>query len=97
MEKTYGMLLAKSKSFPGRGIWLANGWSHCRGVSMRPGLIHLQPFFEDFNGGEEVVALGDEQVDIVEVFVAFEAVGEVVVGIHCGARNCSRNFTELRQ
>ena len=35
---------------------------------------------EEDDGGAEVVVEGDEQVDVVEVFLAAEAVGQVVAG-----------------
>jgi hypothetical protein len=38
------------------------------------GLVFVEPAFEEGDGGEEVVAFGDEQVDGVEVFLAAEAV-----------------------
>ena len=47
-------------------------------------MVVVQPSFEDVDGGAEVVAEDAEQVDVVEVFVAGEAVGEVVAGIDGG-------------
>jgi hypothetical protein len=41
-----------------------------------PGLILLQPLFEECDGGEEVVTLGEEQVDVYQVRWVGEAVGE---------------------
>ena len=40
---------------------------------------------QEGDGGAEVIAQGDEQVDVVEVFLAAEAVGEVVARIDGGA------------
>ena len=37
---------------------------------------------EDFDGWDEVIALSHQQVDIVEVLVATEAVGKIIAGIH---------------
>ena len=48
-------------------------------------MIFIEPAFEEGNGGEEVVAFGDEQVDGVGVFLAGEAVGEVVAWVDGGA------------
>ena len=46
-----------------------------------PSLVLLQPAFEQGDGGAEVIVQGDKQVDVVEVLVAVEAVGEVVGGL----------------
>ena len=48
------------------------------------GLVFVEPAFEDGDGGAEVVAEDDEQVDVVEVFLAAEAVGEVVAWVDGG-------------
>jgi hypothetical protein len=48
------------------------------------GLVSLEQAFEDGDGGAEVVAEDEEQVDVVEVRVAPEAVGEVVAWIDGG-------------
>ena len=40
---------------------------------------------QDADGGFEVVAEGQQQVDVVEVFLAAEAVSEVVSGIDGGS------------
>ena len=44
----------------------------------------VQQSFEECDGGEKIVAECAEQVDIVEISVAGEAVGEVVAGVHGG-------------
>ena len=44
----------------------------------------LQQAFEDGDGDGEVVAEGHEQVDVVEVAGAAEAMGEVVAGVDGG-------------
>jgi hypothetical protein len=47
-------------------------------------LILVQPLFEKCDGGEEVVAELSQQVDIVEIPAAGEAVGQVVARIDGG-------------
>jgi hypothetical protein len=47
-------------------------------------LVLAQPLLQDFDCWEEVVALADQQVDVVEVFAAAEAVGKVVTRIDGG-------------
>src|SRR5216683_4508501 len=42
------------------------------------GLVSVEPSFEQGDGGAEVVVECEQQVDVVEVFLAGEAVGEVV-------------------
>jgi hypothetical protein len=49
------------------------------------GLIFVEPAFEESDGGEEVVAFGDEYVDGVEAFLAGEAGGEIVARFDGGA------------
>lgn len=49
-------------------------------------LVAHQPFFQQRGGGEEVVADVDEQIDVVDVLAATEAVGEVVAWIDGGAQ-----------
>ena len=44
----------------------------------------IEPEREDLDGGAEVVAEGDQQVDVVEVLLAAEAVGEVVARVDEG-------------
>src|SRR5271156_3997060 len=48
------------------------------------GLVLVEPAFEEGDGGAEVVVERDEQVDVVEVFLATEAVGEVVAWVDGG-------------
>ena len=48
------------------------------------GFMSFEPGFKDDNGGTEVVAERQEQVDVVEVFLAAEAVGEVVAWVDGG-------------
>ena len=43
--------------------------------------VARQPAFEQFDRGAEVVAQGPEQVDVVQVLVAGEAVGQVIARI----------------
>ena len=64
----------------------------------------VEPAFEDGDGGAEVVAERHQQVDVVEVFLAAEAVGEVVAGVdggeHLGAVGAEETevaFAELRR
>jgi hypothetical protein len=40
------------------------------------GLVLLKPALQESDGGEEVVVEREEQVDVVEVFLAREAVGQ---------------------
>jgi hypothetical protein len=47
-------------------------------------LVLDEEAFEKRDGGAEVVVKGHEQVDVVEVFLAAEAVGEVVARIDGG-------------
>ena len=49
------------------------------------GDVKVEPVFEQCDGGEEGVAEGHEQVDVIEVLPAVEAVGEVVAGIDGGS------------
>lgn len=60
------------------GLWRRTGFA---GES---GLMALQPGFEDGDGSAEVVAEGDEQIDVVEVLQTREAVGEVVAWVDGG-------------
>ena len=48
------------------------------------GLVFIEPSFEDRNGRAEVVVEMEEQVDVVEVLIAPEAVGEVVAWVDVG-------------
>jgi hypothetical protein len=47
-------------------------------------LVLIEEAFEEGDGGEEVVVELDQQVDVVEIFFAAEAVGEVVAWIDGG-------------
>jgi hypothetical protein len=47
-------------------------------------LVLFEPIFEECDGGAEVVTEGDEQIDVVEVVVAIEAVGEVIAWVDGG-------------
>ena len=49
------------------------------------GLVLVEEAFEEGDGGEEVVVELNEQVDVVEVLFASEAVGEVVAWVDGGA------------
>src|SRR5713226_7930178 len=49
------------------------------------GLVSVEPTFEQGDGGAEVVVECEQQVDVVEVFLAAEAVGEVVAWVDGGA------------
>src|SRR5260370_16510300 len=49
------------------------------------GLVSVEPSFEQGDGGAEVVVECEQQVDVVEVFLAGEAVGEVVAWVDGGA------------
>ena len=48
--------------------------------------VLAEPHFEDQYGGSEVVALRDQEVDVVEVLFAAETVGEVVARIDRGSQ-----------
>jgi hypothetical protein len=48
------------------------------------GLVTFEPAFEDRDGGGEVVAEYHQQVDVVEIGVAMEAVSEVVAWVDHG-------------
>ena len=45
----------------------------------------VEPAFEEGDGGVEVVVEGEQQVDVVEVFVAREAMSEIVAWVDGGA------------
>jgi hypothetical protein len=68
------------------GNVMTNGTRRSHGecvlVSLR--LIVVQPLFEESDGGDEVVAELSQQVDVVQIPVAGEAVGEIVAGIDGG-------------
>ena len=63
-------------------MFLGGGWSFLFGMQC---FVSIEQAIEDGDGGAEVVAEGDEQVDVVEVFLAGEAVGEVVAWVDGGA------------
>jgi hypothetical protein len=46
---------------------LGRDWSFLPGL---PGLVLMEPAFEHADRGAEVVAEGDEQVDVIQVFLA---------------------------
>ena len=48
------------------------------------GLAIVEPAFDESDGGGKVAAEFEQQVDVVEVRVAMEAVGEVVPEVHAG-------------
>jgi len=47
-------------------------------------LVLVQPSFQECDGGEEAVAKCAEQVEIVEISVAGEAVGQVIARVDGG-------------
>jgi hypothetical protein len=49
------------------------------------GLVFVEPAFEEGDGGGKVVVEGEQQIDVVEVFLAGEAVGEVIAWVDGGA------------
>ena len=48
------------------------------------GLVTVQPVFQPGDGGAEVVAELEQEVDVVEVLTAAEAMGQVVLGVDGG-------------
>ena len=73
--------------FPlGRGRLAPGDWRGTSFLLGTSGLVSIEPLLEEFDGGGEVVAEFEEQVDVVEVSAAAEAVGEVVSGIDGGAQ-----------
>ena len=58
---------------PARELWLGR-----RDGSFQFGLVFVEPAFEEGDRRGEVVVEGEQQVDVVDVFLAAEAVGEVV-------------------
>ena len=52
-------------------------------------LVLDEPCFEDGDGGLEVVSQFDQQVDVVEVCLAAEAMGEVVSRVDGGSHLCA--------
>src|SRR5271154_448418 len=67
------------------GLGMPGGWAWESCLRLGPGLVVVEVAFEEGDGGLEVVIEGDEQVDVVEVFLAAEAVGEVVAWVDGGA------------
>src|SRR5271156_2839668 len=61
------------------------GMGRARLLAGQLGLVLVEPAFEEGDGGAEVVVERDEQVDVVEVFLATEAVGQVVAWVDGGA------------
>ncbi len=55
-----------------------------RVVNCLSSLVSVEPDFEDLDGPTKVVALRDQKVDVVEVFLTAEAVSQVVARIHRG-------------
>ncbi len=55
-----------------------------RVVFGEPRLVAFEQPLQDSDGGGEVVADGEQQIDVVEIFLAVEAVGEVVARIDGG-------------
>ncbi len=49
-----------------------------------PGSIFVEPAFEPIDGRAEVLIEGEQEVDVVEVFVAVEAVSEIVSRVDGG-------------
>ena len=50
------------------------------------GLVFAQPALQEADRGGEFVAEQDEQVDVVEIFLAAKTVGQVVAWVHRAAR-----------
>src|SRR5271165_5305799 len=69
-------LVAGSAVHRGRRL-CSSRW--CRGFLS--GLVLLEPAFEQGDSGGKVVVEGEQQVDVVEVLLAAEAVREVVAGV----------------
>jgi len=92
IAKTIGIGARLSPNLPTIGFSL--GWGRIaagdgRGTVFRfgtSGLVSIEPLLEEFDGGGEVVAEFDEQIDVVEVSATAEAVGEVVTRIDGGAQ-----------
>ena len=57
-------------------------------------LVGPQPLFQQFDGREEVVAQRDEQVDIVEVSTAAEAMGQVIARVDGSAKLAAAGTAE---
>ena len=61
---------------------LRRGWRFLAGLL---GLVLIEPALEQGDGGEEVIVEGDEQVDVIEVFLTCKTVGEVIAWVDGGA------------
>ena len=70
-----------------------DGWTVAAGVANSAsscllfrlvGLVRLEPAFQQRDRGAEVVVLAQEQVDVVEVFLAAKTVGKVVAWVDGG-------------
>src|SRR5262249_17630393 len=61
---------------------LRRGWSFLAGLL---GLVLIEPALEEGDGGAEVIVEGDEQVDVIEVFLTCKTVGEVIAWVDGGA------------
>ena len=59
------------------------------------GLVLVEQSCEENDGIAEVVVDGEEQVDVVEVFLAREAVGEVVAWVDGGAHFAAAGAEEF--
>lgn len=64
-----------------RGFELAVATGRVRRV-----LVLVEPLGEDVGGGLEVVAEGDQEIDVVVVSLAAEAMGEIVARVDGGAQ-----------
>ena len=60
------------------------------------GLVALEPAFEHGDGRAKVVAEDHEEVDVVEVGLAAEAVGEVVAWVDCPGPDCGRICSQIK-
>ena len=60
------------------------------------GLIGVEPAFQQGDGRGKVVVQGQQQVDVVEVFLAAEAVGQVVAWVDGGAHFAAARTEEAR-
>src|SRR5476651_1785976 len=71
-----------------RRIWLRSSWSGPLGGRLSFGLLGLvlvEHAFQESDGIAEAVVELDEQVDVVDILSAVEAVGEVVARVDGGA------------
>ena len=63
---------------------LARGFLSGRLLLGQPSLVPLEPSLQDGDGVAEVITERDKEVDIVEIFLAAEAVSEVVARVDGG-------------